>query len=418
MKFIQPTLLFLLLIAWGTQVEAQQIVRSTFCGTGGTFNNGTTQLRTTFGQCPGCGTLNSENNKIYAGFQQPVTTTNIGGGGTGIPCFASDFVVEVLAGDCGSVYNFEYTGTADPATADFNWDFGQDAFPQTSLLANPESIAYTTTGPKTIELTVSQDTCNDVVRMVINVTATAFGVDYEIIQPDCAEDVNGEIDLAYGGGVPPFEVIWADGESGDRRRNLAPGQYAFTVTDSEGCDFTNTAVIQAPDSIIIAAEVVTSSDINATDGSIDLAINGGTPPFTFVWDDGSTSEDRIDLAFDSYTVTVTDDNGCSNNRTFDFQTITDPAGEGLTGSAEEIFTPNFDNVNDAWVIDDIEKYPNNEVFVYNRWGQIVYSVQGYNNDWMGTNNDGEELQTGAYWYVVKFNDENDFQFSGVVTLVR
>ena len=74
------------------------------------------------------------------------------------------------------------------------------------------------------------------------------------------------------------------------------------------------------------------------------------------------------------------------------------------------FTPNSDGANDLFRIDCIESYPNNELKVYNRYGSLVYSKKGYENDWDGTSNvsgvinRGDMLPTGTYFYVIDMGD--------------
>ncbi len=78
-----------------------------------------------------------------------------------------------------------------------------------------------------------------------------------------------------------------------------------------------------------------------------------------------------------------------------------------------VFTPNGDNINDNFVVGDIEVYPNNQVSIYNRYGKQVFNAAGYRNDWNGGN-----LAAGVYFYVVRFNDEVPREFRGWVQIVR
>ncbi|WP_323788147.1 gliding motility-associated C-terminal domain-containing protein, partial [Psychroserpens sp.] len=77
------------------------------------------------------------------------------------------------------------------------------------------------------------------------------------------------------------------------------------------------------------------------------------------------------------------------------------------------FSPNGDGVNEAFVIDCIETFPNNKLEVYNRWGNIVYSKQGYRNDWNGTSNGravingSDQLPVGTYYYVIDLGDGSE-----------
>ena len=77
------------------------------------------------------------------------------------------------------------------------------------------------------------------------------------------------------------------------------------------------------------------------------------------------------------------------------------------------FSPDGDGVNETFVIDCIEQYPNNTLEVYNRWGNIVYSAKGYLNDWEGESNgravikQSDNLPVGTYYYVLDLGDGSD-----------
>jgi len=77
------------------------------------------------------------------------------------------------------------------------------------------------------------------------------------------------------------------------------------------------------------------------------------------------------------------------------------------------FSPNGDGVNDTFVIDCLERYSNNKLEVYNRWGNIVYSKKGYFNDWDGSSNgravinQSDKLPVGTYYYVLDLGDGSD-----------
>ena len=78
-------------------------------------------------------------------------------------------------------------------------------------------------------------------------------------------------------------------------------------------------------------------------------------------------------------------------------------------------TPNGDGVNDVWIIDNIEKYPENTVQIFNRWGNRVYYKEGYDNTFDGTW-ENTRLPDGTYFYV--FDDGKDKQYSGYVQIAR
>ncbi|MDG5493129.1 gliding motility-associated C-terminal domain-containing protein, partial [Psychroserpens sp. SPM9] len=77
------------------------------------------------------------------------------------------------------------------------------------------------------------------------------------------------------------------------------------------------------------------------------------------------------------------------------------------------FSPNGDGVNEFFVIDCIETFPNNTLEIYNRWGNIVYETRGYRNDWGGTSNgrvvlsEGDKLPVGTYYYVIDLGNGSE-----------
>lgn len=84
------------------------------------------------------------------------------------------------------------------------------------------------------------------------------------------------------------------------------------------------------------------------------------------------------------------------------------------------FSPNGDGINDKWIIEGIENYPNCLVWIYDRWGQLVASVSSYsiNRAWNGTNN-GKVLSDGVYFYSIDLNDKSSSKLlKGNVTIIR
>ena len=75
------------------------------------------------------------------------------------------------------------------------------------------------------------------------------------------------------------------------------------------------------------------------------------------------------------------------------------------------FSPNGDGVNDGYVIDHIDNYPGNRLWVYNRWGNLIYKARDYKNDWDGVANVsgiymGKKVPNGTYYYILDLNDNS------------
>ena len=80
-------------------------------------------------------------------------------------------------------------------------------------------------------------------------------------------------------------------------------------------------------------------------------------------------------------------------------------------------TPNGDGFNDFWYIDNIEFYPDCEVAIYNRYGNLLYSKKGYQNDWDGQYN-GQNLPDGTYYYIISCSGDQDVHKGGITIFRR
>ena len=150
--------------------------------------------------------------------------------------------------------------------------------------------------------------------------------------------------------------------------------------------------------------------------SVTLAGTGtGTPlwtPSTGLSDPAVFTPVAKPEATTTYTLYVTDSKNCVNSDTVTIHVLK------LTydGKITSLFTPNGDGVNDTWYLENIQEFPDNEVIVYNIYGQEVFRKKGYNNDWKGTFN-GEDLPDGTYFYVLRF-DSTDTVFKGSLDILR
>ena len=131
----------------------------------------------------------------------------------------------------------------------------------------------------------------------------------------CPGYQDGSIDVTVSGvsGVPIYSWTGPNGftASTEDISGLEPGQYDLIVTDQDGCTSAETFIVGL--NSYTTSENITDISCNGfADGSIDLTVSGGLPPFTFLWSNGSTSEDITNLSAGSYSVTITDASGCGS----------------------------------------------------------------------------------------------------------
>jgi hypothetical protein len=135
-------------------------------------------------------------------------------------------------------------------------------------------------------------------------------VGVEIMTTDniCFGDREGTATATTNSGTPPFEFAWSTGEDTPEISDLEAGEYTLIVTDANDCFKEIIVDIDEGDEIIAIPNVQNAGGTN--NGSIDLNPSGGTPPYSFQWEDGPMTEDREDLFPGTYKVTITDANDC------------------------------------------------------------------------------------------------------------
>ena len=240
--------------------------------------------------------------------------------------------------------------------------------------------------------------------------------------PACAGASTGSIAITPVGGKSPYTFSWT-GPNGytsalEDLTGLKSGTYKVTIKDAANASKSSTDIILTePSSPLSITGKLKQPTVTGNDGEISLTPNGGTPPVSYRWNDGSTSGNRTSLSAGDYTVTATDSKGCSTAATT-FKLFNVNAGTCF--SSIRAFTPNGDGVNELFLISCAETI-NNQLLVYNRWNQLVYTANNYRNDWTGIDNKGFLLPDGTYYWILKDNTTSgnaNSLYKGYVTLIR
>ena len=143
---------------------------------------------------------------------------------------------------------------------------------------------------------------------------TGFTVSASFGAVSCTDSVT-QVTLLTMGGTSPYTYAWSNGG------NTPPqtvGTYSVTVTDATGATaVANNIMVSAVDQVSASLSVTDATSSTSNDGAIDLTVTGGTTPYLYAWSNSETTEDVSGLAAGTYTVTVTDDNGCTTTATGD-----------------------------------------------------------------------------------------------------
>ena len=230
----------------------------------------------------------------------------------------------------------------------------------------------------------------------------------------CPGSADGSITVTVQGGTPPLALEWIGpaGFTSDQPSitMLGAGQYTLNVSDASGCTLTTEYTLTAPEAIEISAVTTDASCPDTPDGDIDLTVSGGEGTLIFLWNDGVTTSDRTDILPGDYSVDVTDAVGCTSS----FEVTVGVRGIDCL-RIFEIITPNGDGRNDTWQMQNAWLYPEAEVFVYNRWGKLVYHSKNAADEWDGTFN-GELLPNDSYHYVIHLNDGSEPR-TGIISII-
>jgi hypothetical protein len=207
--------------------------------------------------------------------------------------------VSCFGGTNGSI-NLTPSGGAGGYT--FSWGGGVTTEDRTALAAGTYSVTITDANSCTKNvtgITVTQPTA------VVGGTTT-------VTNTSCNGGTNGVIDLTPTGGTSPYTYSWGGGVTSQDRISLAAGSYSVTITDANGCTGVVSPITVTQPTAVSGTTTVTNTSCNGgTNGSIDLTPTGGTPGYTYSWGGGITTQDRTALAAGSYSVTITDANGCT-----------------------------------------------------------------------------------------------------------
>ena len=168
-----------------------------------------------------------------------------------------------------------------------------------------------------------------------------------------------------------------------------------------------------------SAEVTVSYSSNPENGTLDIYMPDShsfaitTSPQTLVIDGLSADGQMVDVS-----AAFSDENSCSSTALDLFEA---PSIQDCGIIIPTAFTPDGDNVNDFWSLENIDEiYPNNKVFIYNRWGNIIFESQAGSYEqypWSGTFN-GEKLPVGSFYYIIDYNDGYTDTSNGTVSILK
>lgn len=132
---------------------------------------------------------------------------------------------------------------------------------------------------------------------------------FTIDDADCG-NASGNVTTVVTGGTSPYSYQWKSGETTADRSNLAAGTYYLAVVDSNGCKAKKVAAIKDIDGPTVSVAAGLGSNCGGPDGTAEVTVSGGQPPYAYEWTNGSTDAELANVPADAYGVKVTDSEGC------------------------------------------------------------------------------------------------------------
>jgi gliding motility-associated-like protein len=285
-----------------------------------------------------------------------------------------------------------------------------------TIVNGPNSSSPLVNEASTYNLTITDAISNCSANFSVQID-TPTEVNMQIIQQNdvsCFGLTDGIIQIAGSGET--LQYVWTPNVSStDLANDLSAQSYSVQVTNEDGCtDDEFISLIQPNPLEIVLIDSVTSQ-CGEYNGSVDVSISGGSGGYNFSWSNGSNNADLFEVDQGDYVLTVVDDHSCEATFSLNISCVQFP-----DILPYQFISPNDDGNNDFWVLHNIDEYEDVHVFVFNRWGSVVFEDEHYQNDWKGTCNkclnDNEPLPSATYYYKILTNKKSKPEFTGFIEI--
>lgn len=206
-------------------------------------------------------------------------------------------VTDEICGNGAGAIDITVSGGTAPLT--FLW----------SNTATTEDLTGLSAGNYTCTVTDASG-CSMIISETVSNSTGTLAINAQVTDENCTDGA-GAIDVTVSGGATPYTYLWSNAATTEDLTGLSAGSFAITVTDNNGCEVSNSYVVNNNSANFQVATInTTDENCGDTTGAIDITLTGGQAPFTFIWSNGATTEDLTGLNAGAYAGTVTDANGC------------------------------------------------------------------------------------------------------------
>ena len=203
----------------------------------------------------------------------------------------------------------------------------------------------------------------------------------------------GAINVSVTGGTPGYTYVWSSSSSSQNITGLNAGTYTLTVTDNAACTTSQSFIVSQSGSLSLTTNVTNVKCNGQANGAITVTATGGTPSYNYAWSTGNNNQPQSGLTAGSYTVTVTDNGGCTLVNSI---SVTQPAALIANATATETLCHG------------------------NATGSVTLSVSGgttpYSYQWSNSTTTQNLSNVAAAIYAVSISDNNNCSISASVTV--
>ena len=210
----------------------------------------------------------------------------------------------LLVGNCAEAANVRALVQGGTPPYNYFWSNGSTDF----------EILNVTSGEYRLTIIDSKGCVNEG-QISIQLDNLILQLESQVTNVKCFGEENGAIDIEVINGAPPFQFEWSNGATTEDLFDLPSDTYFVTVTDSDGCRSIYNYGVNSPPELNLDFIVEQPSLNGSPTGNVFTIIDGGSPPYQFLWDIGIKTQDLSNLLPGEYSLTVTDVMGCVRIKT-------------------------------------------------------------------------------------------------------
>lgn len=313
-----------------------------------------------------------------------------------------------IVSNCSGTSTISFSTSLANCFDTYQWNFGDPSSTTNTSATQSSNHTFSGNGLYTISLTASGSCISDT-----SISKQVRILDGSIVSTavTCVGDSNGTADVTISGSGPSTVIEWNTNpvQNGLSISQLPIGTYNATIKDTLGCSLTlNTTIGESP---FAHPSLEIGNDLIFCPGSpIPIVVENFQ---SYLWQDGSTDSVFLVNASGKISLTVSNSAGCKVSDSLNV--IEDCLGDILFPNA---FTPNEDGINEVFI--GVGSIPENfNLKIYNRWGEVIFETNNFNQGWDGKYKD-HFAHDGIYVYQANFTVSNNdpVEKTGRILLIR